>query len=251
MMEEFIFTDMHTHMLPEIDDGAKNQEEMRKMLEIAYNEGTRILVTTPHCHPGRNYIHDIRKIHTAYRLLKLEADKYHDLKVYLGMEFFYVQDVEKLMKERRAYLMTGRYIMIEFLPEQDFFIIRQGVQKLVNHGYKVILAHVERYECLVRDVDNIMLLHRIGAKLQINARSLTDGKRTIKKFIHTLLKNDMVFCFSSDAHDTDKRSPSLLKAAEVVSKKYGIDVMKTLFYENGKKIVKDRIKDVKETDNGR
>lgn len=239
-MKKNIFSDIHTHILPEIDDGAESIEVMQDMLKIAYDDGTRVIVATPHCHPGRDYVYSPPAIYKAFKMLCHEAAKYKDLKVYLNIEFYYTQDIEKAIDERKLLMMMGNHIMIEFSPEQDFFSMKQGIQNLLNSGYKIILVHSERYKCLADNINNIELLHSMGVKIQINARSITDGRVTTKRFIHKLLRNDWVYCFASDAHDTKRRAPKMRRAAEIVEKKYGYKKMRELFYENGKRIITGR-----------
>lgn len=90
-MDQYI--DMHIHILPEVDDGANDENEMKEMLKIAYKEGIRCIIATPHHHPrrGKEPPEVLRK--KAAALLKAAHDIDEHFRIYLGTEIFFGQDV--------------------------------------------------------------------------------------------------------------------------------------------------------------
>lgn len=236
------FIDMHSHILPGVDDGAKDVEEMKKMLQIAYDEGIRCIIATPHHHPhrGRAPVETLKKRAAILRQAAHEIDD--RFRIFLGTEIYFGQDVAQKLKEGKILSMNRReYVLVEFPPSQTYQYIRQGLQQLQFAGYEVILAHVERYHCIVEEPELAEELHDMGVNLQVNAGSIIgDSGRKIKKFIEGLMDQDLVFCVGTDAHDTKKRPPKMKKAAKHVEKKYGEDYTRRIFYSNAKEMLKKR-----------
>lgn len=238
------YIDMHCHILPGVDDGAKDIEEMKKMLKIAYEGGTRCIIATPHHHPKRG----AEPPEVLREQAKILRDAAHEIdekfRIYLGTEIYFGQDVVEELKAGEILTMNRReYILVEFSPSHPFSYIKQGLQQLQFAGYEVILAHVERYHCITDEPEYAEELYEMGIHLQVNAGSITgESGRNIKKFIKELMDEDLVFCVGTDAHDTKKRPPKLKKAADYVEKKYGQDYMRRIFYSNAKCMLRKRTK---------
>ena len=236
------YIDMHCHILPGVDDGAKDLAETKKMLEIAYAEGIRCIIATPHHHPHRGKA-PAEKLREKAKLVREAAHEIDErFRVYLGTEVYFGQDVADKLKEGKILSMNRReYVLVEFPPSQTYSYIRQGIQQLQFAGYEVILAHVERYHCIAEDVELAEELYDMGVNLQVNADSITGGSgRKIRKFIEELMNRDMVFCVGTDAHDTKHRPPKMKKAAAHVEKRYGEDYTRRIFYSNAKSMLKKR-----------
>lgn len=236
------FIDMHCHILPEVDDGAKDFAESKAMLKMAYKEGIRCIIATPHYHPyrGRASRDEIRR---QAKRLRAEAHKIDPgFHIFLGNEIYYGQDVVRRLKEERIMSMNRReYVLVEFPTSQSYQYIRQGIQQLQFAGYKVILAHIERYQCITDDITLAEELYDMGEYIQVNAASITGGAgRKIRKFIEALLDEELVYCVGTDAHDKKHRPPKMKKAAAYVEKKCGEEYMRQIFYENAKEMVKRR-----------
>lgn len=148
------YIDMHCHILPGVDDGAKDLAETKKMLEIAYAEGIRCIIATPHHHPHRGKA-PAEKLREKAKLVREAAHEIDErFRVYLGTEVYFGQDVADKLKEGKILSMNRReYVLVEFPPSQTYSYIRQGIQQLQFAGYEVILAHVERYHCIAEDVE--------------------------------------------------------------------------------------------------
>lgn len=237
-MERYI--DMHCHILPGVDDGAVNMEEMEKMLRIAHDEDICCIIATPHFHPRRGHEHPNvlkRKLATVREAAQSIDDK---LRIYLGMEIFYSQDIEELMRQGRVLPMNSRkYMLVEFSPMDSFYYIMQGLQRLQSTGNEVILAHAERYQCLVDNVGHAEHIWNMGINMQVNADSIIGERgKAAKQFIKELMKRDMVFGVGTDAHNSDSRAPRMKKAAAYVRKKYGEAYKDKIFFTNAAAMVK-------------
>lgn len=238
IMEKFI--DMHCHILPEVDDGAKDMEETKAMLEMAYADGIRYIIATPHCHPrrGRTSIDRIQAQAKRVRQVAKQIDE--KFGIFLGQEVYFGQDVPDLLVKDEILTMNRRdYVLVEFSPSDEGSYIKQGIQQIQSRGYIVILAHVERYANLRDDMELVENLCETGVLLQVNASSILGDKgRAVKKFVQNLLKEEMVFCVGTDAHDLKHRPPQMKKAAEYVAKKYGEEYARRIFFSNAAKMLK-------------
>lgn len=234
--------DIHCHILPGVDDGAKDIEETKQMLRMAYDEGIRCIIATPHHHPRRGHA-SIETLKKAFYLAHEEARKI-DPKFYVfpGTEVFFGQDIPEKLMAGEILTMNGRKtVLLEFSPTDDFSYICQGIQQVQMAGYEVIVAHAERYQCVTEDIRNAEHILDMGAYIQVNAGSITgeNGWKT-KRYVKTLMKNDMVFGVGTDAHHTNSRAPKMKKAAEYVTKKFGEEYTRRIFFENAVALLKKR-----------
>ena len=246
-MERFV--DAHCHILPEVDDGAHDIEETRKMLETAYAEGIHYIIATPHHHPyrGRKSPGALRR---QLRLVREEAEKISGrLRVYLGTEICFGQDIPDKLKEEKILTMNRtRYVLVEFSPTDPFDQICRGIQQLQMKGYEVILAHVERYRYVTESIERAEHLADMGVRLQVNADSIT-GKsgRRIKKYIKDLMERRLVFCVGTDAHNAGSRAHHMMKSAQYVKKKYAEEYMKMIFFSNAMIMLRRKRKEENES----
>lgn len=236
------YIDMHCHILPGVDDGAKDEEEMRKMLKLAYREGIRCIIATPHYHPGRGKESPevLRKQAARLRAAAHELDEH--FRIYLGTEIYFTHEVLEKLKEKRILTMNGRnYVLVEFSPSDMFSYIRQSLQQLQLSGYSVILAHAERYQCIIDEPELACQLSDMGVYLQVNAGSICgDHGQKIKKLVRGFLDRKIIFCVGTDAHSANHRAPKMEKAAQYVAKKYGEDYARRIFFSNAKEMLKKR-----------
>lgn len=235
------FTDIHTHILPGVDDGAESSGISIEMLKIAWKDGIRQIIFTPHNKPMRHNVspQSIRKITEGLRQKAVELGM--DFQFLQGNEFYYRSDLSEVLDNQKGCTMAGSsYVLIEFGPMDDFEYIRGGVYQMLSGGYRPIVAHVERYQCVLNKPGRVEELKEMGAYIQINAGSVMgqygpNAKHVTKK----LLKQKLIHFVASDAHNMGKRSPKLSDCAAYISKKYGEDFMQKLFYENPKKLIAD------------
>lgn len=236
-MDKYI--DMHCHILPGVDDGAKDLDDTKEMLKIAYQEGTRVIIATPHHHDRRGKASVERLRRRLREVEELIDDMGIDMRIYLGMEVFFCQDVLDELSEGKIATMGGsEYVLLEFSPEDDFAYIQRAVQKVQMKGYGVIIAHAERYMCLSKNIDNIRYLVDMGVYIQVNASSIIGGF-TMKRFVKAMMKEHLVHFVGTDAHSPTHRSPLIQKAAAYVEKKHGHDYMERIFWKNGIRVLRN------------
>ena len=217
MTDNLKFIDLHTHILPGIDDGAETDEEALRMAGIAYEEGTRLIITTPHygiMNPGFSRF-NTEEVFAATR--KKIKEKYPDMLMALGCEVFYTGPsvIDHLEKGEALTIAGTDYVLVEFSPADPLRKIEGGIRDMRLSGFRPILAHTERYEALYKDLAAVEDLIDAGAVIQINSRSFTRGrldKRT--RWVKQLVKEDMIHLIASDCHNDTTRPPLMAEAAE-------------------------------------
>lgn len=234
--------DMHCHIIPHVDDGAKNMDMALKMLQMEYKDGVRSIILTPHFR-CEMFETPQEKIEQQFKILKKKAEEKigMDLRLYLGCEFHANMSMtETLLNQERPTMAGSDYVLTEFSGATDFSFARERVYELVTHGFIPIIAHVERYPNIRKDMGNLETLREIGAYLQVNAESIIgeEGFAT-KRFCKKLIKNNMLDFVGTDCHRTDKRVPNLGMCAEYLEKKMGREYVERILIYNPQKIIKN------------
>lgn len=233
--------DMHCHILPGVDDGSASIEQTMSMLKLAYGDGTRVMIATPHYHIGR-MVTDKKQCQE-----RLEQVKKHlqtigmDMELHLGCEIYYFSEaMDKVTDNEVSTLAGSSYVLIEFEPKVDYQRIQRAVSNVAGEGYVPILAHIERYMCLMDKPDRCQELIEHGALLQVNASSVV-GKhgKDIQKFIKKQMKKRHISFVASDAHGDTARRPRLMDAYEYVKKKIDEDYANDIFRNNQLKVIAD------------
>lgn len=236
------YIDIHNHMLPGVDDGAKNMEQSLRMLKIAYEDGIRAVCLTPHYMPPQ-YKHTGTDLQKRKNQLQEELIKQGiGIRLYLGNEIYYRDGVlEDILSHRALTLENSRYVLIEFNVKESVSQIESAVRTLTNAGMRPIVAHMERYESLINDLDKVDELIDIGAYVQINAGSIMgEFGHKLVKWTKALLKNGLVHLIATDAHGEIKRSPRIKECAEYLAKKYGKEYVQLLLWENPCKVIENK-----------
>lgn len=233
--------DIHSHLLPGIDDGARDFETSMEMFRIAGKNGIGAMILTPHYKP----VHHNASPATIRRLIsemeeKLAEEKI-DIRLYPGNEIYYHSEaVAQALEGGLCTLAGSSYVLVEFNPMDEFEYIRNGLYQFLSEGFRPVLAHVERYRCMTSKTDRTEELTGMGAYIQVNAGSIMGhyGLQT-KGFARGLLKKDLVHFVATDAHDAKNRAPELEECARFLTKRFGEDYTRELLYENPMKIVRN------------
>ncbi|MBR1931130.1 MAG: protein-tyrosine-phosphatase [Lachnospiraceae bacterium] len=233
------FTDVHCHILPGLDDGSQSMDETLEMLRIAEAEGIRRMIVTPHYKEGRRSADPdtiLRRMEEVQRLLE---DEGIDIRLYPGNEIYYTSELEEKLESGRILSMNyTEYLLVEFSPFEDYIYIRNAMDNIRSLGYTPILAHVERYECMLKDRKHVEEMRALGCMIQVNASSVTgENGSKVKRFVHKLLKLALVDFVGTDAHNTGRRKPALWKCAELLYKKYGAEYADALLTGNAEEIL--------------
>ncbi|MBE5965882.1 MAG: hypothetical protein E7255_02770 [Lachnospiraceae bacterium] len=236
------FVDIHSHILPGVDDGAGDIEEAICMLAIAYEQGIRIMIATPHYSAGRDNIaaDELKKITKEVGLAVHNAGL--DIQLVLGNELLYSMDLVDALDKGEALTMDGtRYILVEFLPSTSFQEIKSGLNHCIYSGYIPILAHAERYRSLRAQPERVEELIRLGVYIQLNLSSLVGGiaKQSVH-FAHKLIKRGWVHFLGTDAHGVERRPPVIENALGYLYRRYGEDIIQQLLWDNPLRMLEDK-----------
>lgn len=227
------YIDIHTHILPGVDDGSPDCKTSIKMLEDAWANGTGAVILTPH-YKQRYRCGSSAEIRKRFDEFKDYAAGKVPVALYLGTEAMYEMDLPQKLSDGEVLTMADTMlVLIEFLPGVNFEYLCNGVFEMTQYGFTPIIAHIERYSCLTPK--RVAELRNMGAKIQVNARSVL-GKSgfKLKRFCQSVLRSDLVDFIASDAHDPSARSTQLKPCAKHIEARYGKPVSDLLMTDLAK-----------------
>jgi protein-tyrosine phosphatase len=229
--------DIHCHLLPGIDDGAKSWEITLEMCRLAHEDGIQHIVATPHA--NYTYAYD-RDAHLA--LLDELRTRVPSMSFSLGCDFHLsFENIEdaKLHPERYAIGETS-YLLVE-LSEFSTFNAAQTLHELRAAGLIPILTHPERNPLILGRPEMLKEFADAGCLFQITANSLTGfwGKPS-QKMCEEMLRNQRVHFIASDAHGVRARTPILSAAREAAAHIVGAEAAKKLVQENPAAVVNNQ-----------
>lgn len=194
--------DIHTHIIPFVDDGSPNLETSINMIKHEIDIGVTEIICTPH-HIYHRYEASATVIKERFNFLKEEVERLNlPIKLYLGQEICYSHREDIIAMLKRGELLTlnnSNRVLLEFSFTREPEDILDIIYNFNVNGYEVIIAHVERYEWM--DYNKVLALRNEGALIQINSNSylgLTTWKE--KRFVKKLLKHNLVDFVASDTH---------------------------------------------------
>ncbi|MCM1122228.1 MAG: hypothetical protein NC416_06575 [Eubacterium sp.] len=233
--------DIHSHILPCVDDGADSPETSRRMLEIAAGDGISHIILTPHNKSAHRNVPPHRIVERMGELQEFLDDRQMAVRLYAGSELYYRDGLAEELDDGTAMtLADSHYVLVEFSPDTGYDYIRNGVYLLQVHGYRPVLAHVERYRDVSSKKAGVEELVKMGCYMQVNAGSIMGNFGfAAKQFTRKLLKQRLVSFVASDAHDTGRRAPRLSECAAYVGRKFGEDYRRELFRGNPMCVIRD------------
>ena len=233
------YYDIHCHMLPHVDDGSHSTSMSKKMLQIAYENGIRHIVLTPHYMIDRFEL-TRAEIYDQYRLFvaKVQED-FPDMEFFFGREIFFGEEIMELLQEGIISTMNDTdYVLVEFHPSADAAYIAQSLYKVQNAGFTPILAHIERYPLLMKEVKMIQQIVNGGCYIQLNASTIAgNAGNGIRRQILKLMKKKLVHFIGTDAHSNRTRGPYLDDCVKYLTKKMGQDYVNELLIYNPAKML--------------
>lgn len=207
--------DFHTHILPHLDDGAKDTATSVKMLSAEIAQGVTTVLCTPHYYGKRTPEKFLSQRDGMYQ--HLQGNIPDGITLRLGAEVHFtginVPEYEQLCK---LSIDGTKYILIElpFVAKWTNRLLPALADFVYDTGYTPVIAHVERYREVLKKPAIVSQLIDMGCLIQVNARAFLEKRE--RKFAFALLKHGFVHCIGSDAHDLDRRSVDLLNAKKAV-----------------------------------
>ena len=233
------YIDMHSHILPGMDDGSRSMEQTLRMLETAVSEGITTMMATPHNMPGKGCppVSVVRrKVDELRRTVEQEGIP---LEILAGTEYYYREEVLDILDSEDAVTLgNSDCVLVEFEPLAERNYIRNALRNILGLGYRPVIAHVERYAKLMEDASVLFDMRKNGVLVQVNAMSVTgDNGRQAKKDVKGLLKKRLVDFVATDAHSDGRRAPFMRKCADVLYKKCGAEYADRLLFGNAEMIL--------------
>lgn len=202
--------DLHTHLLPGLDDGPPTLGESVALAKAMVAAGTQVVVATPHVssrYPTRRA--DIAAAAAQLREALSSAGVHLDVREGAEVELFRTRDLSD--DELRELRLGGRrWLLVEppLSPAAGSPVAE--IEGLVARGHHVILAHAERSAALRRSPDGLRRLVEAGVLVSITAASLTGGFGSrAQRFAEGLVRDRLVHDIASDAHDLEQRPPAM------------------------------------------
>ena len=230
--------DIHSHLLPGVDDGCQSLEESLSLLKGAIQEGIEYVVITPHF--MKNGAFKLSRDEIVKRFIefkKIVKDKGLDIELLLGNELYIHSSLDKLLLDKQVCSLNNtRYVLVEFPFEKYLDEYDEALYNIACSGYKVIIAHPERYAYVKDDINFVNRWIKEGYLLQCNQNSLFNANQ---KTVFRLIEKNYVSFIASDAHN-EYRPCSLLKAYQKVKKQFGEITADKLFEDNALNMLQNR-----------
>lgn len=234
--------DIHTHILPFMDDGAENAEQSLRMCETALDNRVKAIVATPHF-----YKYDqintavserderITELRSALKENKFRIDIYPGLEVYCHEEIFKVTDFSRFT------INNSRYMLCEFdFNEPDALMIMRYIDHISACGVIPVIAHPERYAAFLGDYEALNNFERWGTLFQLNVTSFTGVHGPMeKRLAAAMLQCGFCDFIASDAHSPRYRSTNLLETLIATRIDFIKGELKTLTDKNPRRLLDD------------
>ncbi len=218
-----MYTDIHSHIIPEVDDGACNMEESLQLLESMAAQGITSLIATPHFYAEDNHLTPFQHnaaMQKSLNKLKAEISGMDFPHIKLGHEVHYFHGISTCEEITSLCFSGSKY----FLLELPYMHIGSGVANEIvdfslNFGVKPILAHIERYARHDAFDDLLDIIKEGFAEAQVNCDSIIDKR--LRRLSFDLIKSGYISYLATDTHSITTRPPRFSEAIEIISKKIG------------------------------
>ncbi len=214
------FIDIHTHILPGVDDGAKSIDESLQLVAELKKQGVTKILATPHFYAESASLDDtLQKAKKAFLNLKEKlSDTDPDIK--LGYEVHYFKNISKIDEIEKLTISGTRYLLLELAYSQSLEHAADDIIALsLNRNITPILAHIERFSAMP-GFDKILETIKDGFSIgQINASAFSN--RILRKSALRLIEDGYGTLIASDTHSIKNRPPEFDNAFKVIGKKLG------------------------------
>ncbi len=230
--------DLHTHILPNIDDGSSDIETSIKMMEILKADGVTDVVFTPHFYWHQTSVEKaLLRRNAAYESIK--GDIPQGLKVHLGMEVQFTQLPINYSALDGMRIEDGKYVLLELPYTKEFSnVLFKNLEEFIYQtGAYPIIAHTERYEAVARHPEIVALLIDLGCKIQVNCSSI----EVVKNFslVDAMLRRGQVHFLGTDAHNLDTRPPHYAAAVRKIESEYSKELVERI-ESNSKNLLENK-----------
>jgi len=248
--------DVHSHILPSIDDGSRDIKETYNLIKEAYNAGFTDIVCTSHYLEDYDFIaDDTQRMQWINILTQNLPEEIKKMKLHIGSEIYFRYDMVELLEDEKAStLCDSNYVLFELSMKRKSSNLKNIIYNLIEKGYIPIIAHPERYQFFQEDPNSIIELIELGVYFQANFASIIGlyGKEA-QNTVKVLLKNNMIHFLGSDVHRENTiytKMPEIIKKLKKIISKEKIkeltEINPRLILEN-KKINIDNPTEIKKS----
>ena len=231
--------DIHSHIIPNVDDGARSVEETFNILKEAQEAGFTDVILTSHFLLNYYETNAQELIFWKEKLQEVLKKQGTKINLHSGMEIYITNQMEELLENKKILtLANSRYMLIELPVATNVKYFDYVVYYLEAKGIKPIIAHPERYKCVQKDPDIVEEYIEKGCLIQCNYGSIVNlYGREAEKTIKTLLKKNQVHFLGSDVHRENGTYFIILDAIKKIRKIIGENKINELTTINPKKIL--------------
>lgn len=234
--------DTHCHALFGVDDASRTLEQAIAMLQTAAADGIKKVLTTPHCLPGIRFENTKETLHPVYTTVKEELKcREIPVELYLGCEFTLSDAAIPWLKSKKMLTLNGTDWLLVELPwyqkVQMTFSEEELLQFCLDCGYRVLVAHPERYRSVQQDFNTIKRWRRMGCNFQINRTSLLASDRNMSNLCWQLIESGFCDIIASDAHENHTRTITLSDSFQAVELRLGYSAAELLMQINPQRLL--------------
>lgn len=216
--------DLHSHLIPNVDDGAQTIEQSLELAQQAVSEGVEHMVLTPH-HRNGAYLNRKKDVIRYVKDLQLQYDQAGvNLKVYPSQEIrlteYFLDDLYN--GDLLSLDVAGKYYLIEFPSERVPSNTNEVFQELISTGITPVIAHPERNHELVNNLHILYKLIEMGCLSQITTSSYSGyyGEKLIENS-RQIIKNNLAHILASDVHHIEHRPMNMETAFNRLTEEFG------------------------------
>ncbi len=231
--------DIHSHILPGLDDGSKSWDMTLQMCRLAFRDGITHIVTTPHS--DDTYVYNRDRVRDL--ITELSHKIGDELTFSVGCDFHLsFENIEDAIAYPQRYTIAStQYLLVELseygIPPQ----LSESFWSLQAAGIIPIITHPERNAILQRRPERVLEWVDAGCLVQVTASAITGSwGETVRRIAMWLLENNAVHVLATDAHDDKHRKPILSEARNAIARRFGTNLARVLVQDNPEAIVSGR-----------
>lgn len=235
------FIDIHSHILPGMDDGAKDIEISLEMAQVAAKDGIRLIVATPHVRSGKYE-------HSQEEIIKRVAELNHylganNIKIMVlpGAEYYLEPSLPQRLADGEILTIndTGRFLLVELSAIMVPEYTERVLYEIQLQGTTPIIAHPERNQILAKHPEMLYAFSQRGILAQVTSTSITGlFGRSVAQVARRFLSDGSVQVMASDGHTPNHRAPLMYDAYCAVKRLWGVQYARRVGWENPAHIVK-------------
>jgi protein-tyrosine phosphatase len=236
--------DIHTHLLPGLDDGAKTLEEAVEIGKVAAEKGVKGIVATPHLFRGNQNYEDIKLIEEKkVEVKELLSREKIDLEIYSGVEVHLSHRLLGELKNNKDILVMnrGNYMLVEFPSDHVFSGAKNLFFDLMSEGIKPIIAHPERNSIFRYDPFLLYELIQMGALSQVNSGSFVGlYGELVEQTVFRFLELELVHFIASDCHSVRSMETLNSDNLDMLRERFGATKIDALVMQNPQAVIDDK-----------